>query len=68
MAYATCITLTFYRYNNRKSKRSDLVHIGDFVFEMTNELRTWCSELPSSLAVDYNDTSSLYLPHVLQLQ
>ncbi|KIW11440.1 hypothetical protein PV08_10740 [Exophiala spinifera] len=39
----------------------------DFATEMSQTLALWKDGLPESLSVNYDDTTTYYLPHVLQL-
>jgi hypothetical protein len=40
----------------------------DFATNMRQSFASWYDSLPADLAVDVNDESHIYLPHVLQLQ
>jgi hypothetical protein len=40
----------------------------DFATDMRQSFADWYNDLPAELAVDVNDETRIYLPHVIQLQ
>ncbi|KAK5216245.1 hypothetical protein LTR47_005411 [Exophiala xenobiotica] len=64
-AHMTAIRETL--YPDDISDPKSLRQLCGFASQMSHRLADWRDSLPRSLAVDYGDTSTYYLPHVLQL-
>jgi hypothetical protein len=56
------------RYSDRVAESKDIRQMLEFASNMTQKLTNWHHDLPPSLVIDTFDTSTMYLPHVLQLQ